>query len=292
MRNRIFPLLLSTFAAAVLLLTSTAHASDLTCRSNNSNWSDEATAKAEQRLSIPANSVSTLHVNAAKNGGIQVSGWDGDHYEVLACKTAAGDDEASAQQHVAQIKMVLNGDQLSVEGPDGDRWTAFLLIHAPKNVNLDMHAKNGPVEVHDVSGTLNVEAENGPLELRNCSGQMKATAENGPIELVGTNGSAILNATNGPVSVKVRGNAWTSGQVEARSENGPIVLAVPKGFQSAFLVEASEHAPMSCAASVCDQVRKTWDDRARRMEYGTGSPVLKISTENGPIAVQTAKAEY
>ncbi len=29
MRNRIFPLLLSTFAAAVLLLTSTAHASDL-----------------------------------------------------------------------------------------------------------------------------------------------------------------------------------------------------------------------------------------------------------------------
>ena len=42
---------------------------------------------------------------------------------------------------------------------------------------------------------------------------------------------------------------------------------------------------MSCAASVCDQVRKTWDNRERRMEYGSGSPVLKISTENGPIAV-------
>jgi hypothetical protein len=28
------------------------------------------------------------------------------------------------------------------------------------------------------------------------------------------------------------------------------------------------------------------------MEYGSGSPILKISTENGPIAVQTAKAEF
>jgi DUF4097 and DUF4098 domain-containing protein YvlB len=292
MRTRILPLLLSTLTAAVLLLTSTAHASELRCRSMNSNWWDEATAEGEQRLSIPANSVSTLHVNAAKNGGIQVSGWDGDHYEVLACKSAAGKDDADAQQHVAQIKMVLNGDQLSVEGPATERWTAFLIIHAPKNVNLDMHATNGPIEAHELSGIITLEAENGPLALRNCSGQLKATAQNGPIQLIGTSGSAILKATNGPVEVKVRGNAWTGGQVEARSENGPILLAVPEGFQSAFLVEASEHAPMSCKATVCDQARKTWDDRTRRIEYGTGSPILKISTENGPIAVQTAKAEF
>ncbi len=188
--------------------------------------------------------------------------------------------------------MVLNGDQLSVEGPIGERWNAFLIIHAPRNVNLDMHAKNGPIEAREVSGTLTIEAENGPLALRNCSGQLKATAQNGPIQLVGTSGSAILKATNGPVEVKVRGNAWTGGEVEAHSENGPILLAVPEGFQSAFLVEASEHAPMSCKATVCDQARKTWDDRTRRIEYGTGSPILKISTENGPIAVQTAKAEF
>ena len=143
------------------------------------------------------NSVSTslpvrsLHVKAATNGGIQVTGWDGDHYEVLACKTAAGHDDAAAQQHVAQIKLVLNGDQLTIEGPNSDNWSAFLLIHAPKNANLDMHAVNGPVEVRDVSGTLTVQAENGPLALRNCSGQLRATADNGPIELVGTNGSAI-----------------------------------------------------------------------------------------------------
>jgi DUF4097 and DUF4098 domain-containing protein YvlB len=292
MRNRIFPLLLSAFAAAVLLFASTAHASELTCQSNNSNWDDEATANAEQRLSIPANSVSTLHVRAAKNGGIRVSGWDSDHYEVLACKTAAGETDAEAQQRLSQIKMVLNGDQLTVEGPTEEHWTAFLLIHAPRNVNLDMHAKNGPIEARDLSGALTVDTENGPLSLRNCSGQVRATAKNGPIELVGTAGSATLTATNGPVSVKVRGNAWTGGQVEARTENGPIVLAVPEGFQSAFLAEASEHAPMSCAATVCEQARKTWDDRTRRIEYGNGSPVLKISTENGPIAVQTAKAEY
>ncbi|HLH07671.1 MAG TPA: hypothetical protein VKW78_10565 [Terriglobales bacterium] len=157
---------------------------------------------------------------------------------------------------------------------------------------MDMHALNGPVEVRDVSGTLAVDAKNGPLALRNCSGQVTATAKNGPIEFVGTQGTVSLTATNGPVAVKVRGTEWTGGQVEARSENGPIVLALPEGFHSPFLLEASEHAPMSCLGSMCDQVRKTWDTGARRMEYGSGSPLLKISTENGPIAVRTAKAEF
>lgn len=288
MRRRILPLLAATMGAAVLVLTTTAHASELKCNSN-SHWWEEVTATSEQRLNVPAGA---LNVTAAKNGGIQVSGWDGDHYEVLACKVAAGENEAAARQRLTEIKVVVNGGQLSVDGPENERWSTFLLIHAPRNSNLNLHAINGPVEVRDVSGTLALEAQNGPLELRNCSGQIKATAENGPIDLIGANGSATLTATNGPVAVRVHGNQWTGGQVEARSENGPVVLAVPEGFQSSFLVEASEHAPMNCAATFCDQVRKTWDNNERRMEYGSGSPVLKLSTENGPIEVKTARADF
>lgn len=74
MRNRILPLILTTFAAAVLLLTTTARASDLTCRSMNTSWWGEPTARAQESGTVAATS-SPLHVTAARNGGIQVSGW-------------------------------------------------------------------------------------------------------------------------------------------------------------------------------------------------------------------------
>jgi len=62
-------------------------------------------------------------------------------------------------------------------------------------------------------------------------------------------------------------------------------LHVPSGFQSAFVVESSERAPMSCHASICSETRRTWDDEHRRIEFGSGAPVIRLSTENGPISV-------
>ena len=44
---------------------------------------------------------------------------------------------------------------------------------------------------------------------------------------------------------------------------------VPTGYQSSFVVESRNYAPMSCQGSICDHARKTWDDNNRRIEYGT-----------------------
>jgi len=71
----------------------------------------------------------------------------------------------------------------------------------------------------------------------------------------------------------------------ADAVNGPLTLRVPSGFRSSFLVESNGHSPVSCHASICADARKTWDDDHRRIEYGSGSPVIRLSTENGPISV-------
>jgi hypothetical protein len=52
-------------------------------------------------------------------------------------------------------------------------------------------------------------------------------------------------------------------------------------------VESNGHSPMSCHASICNDARKTWDDEHRRIEYGSGTPLIRLSTENGPISVNT-----
>jgi hypothetical protein len=48
---------------------------------------------------------------------------------------------------------------------------------------------------------------------------------------------------------------------------------------------------MSCDADVCNEARKTWDDNERRIEFGPASPVIRISTHNGPVSVEKSEAE-
>jgi hypothetical protein len=55
------------------------------------------------------------------------------------------------------------------------------------------------------------------------------------------------------------------------------------------VVESTNHAPMSCRASICDGARKTWDDEHRRIEYGSSPAVVHLSTVNGPVSVEEGR---
>jgi len=56
-------------------------------------------------------------------------------------------------------------------------------------------------------------------------------------------------------------------------------------------VESRNYSPMSCHASICDNARKTWDDNNRRIEYGGSPAMIRLSTVNGPVSVQSAREE-
>jgi DUF4097 and DUF4098 domain-containing protein YvlB len=120
--------------------------------------------------------------------------------------------------------------------------------------------------------------------MRDCSGEANISAENGPISFSGTSGKLRLHTQNGPISVSLGAN-WDGSELVADAVNGPLTLRVPSGFRSSFLVESNGHGPVSCHASICSDARKTWDDDHKRIEYGSGSPVIRLSTENGPISV-------
>jgi DUF4097 and DUF4098 domain-containing protein YvlB len=120
--------------------------------------------------------------------------------------------------------------------------------------------------------------------MKDCSGEANISAENGPISFSGTSGKLRLHTQNGPISVSLGAN-WDGSELVADAVNGPLTLRVPSGFKSSFLVESNGHGPVSCHASICADARKTWDDDHRRIEYGSGSPVIRLSTENGPISV-------
>jgi DUF4097 and DUF4098 domain-containing protein YvlB len=247
----------------------------------------DAVVRSEERTLAKAEAP-VLKVRPHANGGAQVVGWDKDTYSVTACKAVARGD--TAERMLSQITMQIENGTVSTRGPAGeDEWTVYLLIRAPKSATIDLVTMNGPISLYDVDGKLTAHAHNGPISLKNFSGDADISALNGPISLEGGSGNVRIRTENGPISVDLKEKTWSGSGLSADAKNGPLTLRVPSGFQSSFVVESTNYAPVSCRASVCDSARKTWDDEHRRIEYGTSPAVLHLSTVNGPVSVEQGR---
>lgn len=230
-----------------------------------------------------------LKVHPHANGGTQVVGWDNANYSVTACKAVGPGDDA--ERMLSQITMTIENGTVSTHGPsgEGEDWTVYLLIRAPKSAAMELETANGPISLYDVDGKLTAHAHNGPISLHNFSGEANVTAQNGPISMEGSSGNIRIKTENGPISVNLNGTSWNGIGLSADAQNGPVTLRVPSGFQSSFVVESTNHAPMSCRASICGSARKTWDDEHRRIEFGSSPAVLHLSTVNGPVSVEDGR---
>jgi len=248
----------------------------------------DAVVRSEERT-LTKSEAPVLQVHPHSNGGVQIVGWDKETYSVTACKAAAGSGDA-AERILSQITMSIENGKVSTKGPgDEGKWTVELLIRTPKSAVIDLETRNGPISLYDVDGKLTARAQNGPISLKNFSGDAEITAVNGPISLDGSKGSVRIHTENGPISVALEGKTWSGTGLTADAQNGPMTLTVPSGYQSSFVVESTNHAPVSCQASICDSARKTWDDEHRRIEYGNAPAMIRLSTVNGPVSVEESR---
>jgi len=227
--------------------------------------------------------VRSLTVHSSKNGGVYVIGTDEGTYSVKACKAAAFGDTSS-------IRSSISGGTVSADGPDRSDWVVYFIVRAPRNASLDLDAHNGPIAVRDVVGTITAHTQNGPLSLKNSSGTIDASAVNGPVSFAGDSGNVKLRVQNGPLSVKLRSGFWGSGSLEASTTNGPLSLKLPENYRSGVVVETDGNGPVSCKAAACRGVRAFRDDgdedRPRRIELGSGSTAVHLSTTNGPLSIK------
>jgi hypothetical protein len=253
--------------------------SDLGMRFDNRR----AMVQSEERTIAKAEA-STLRVQAEANGGLQVEGWENSHYGVTLCKAAeSGPDTENV---LSQIHLTFQSGELGVSGPAShNRWTAYILLKAPKDASLDLEVNNGPVGLFHVDGNLKVRAQNGPITLLGCTGDVSLSTQNGPVTLEGNSGRLRVQAQNGPLTISLSGKNWTGSGIEAHADNGPLTLEIPSGYQSGVLVESVGHGPFQCHAPVCSEGRKNWEEDRKSIEFGSGPTVIHLSTVNGPVSV-------
>jgi DUF4097 and DUF4098 domain-containing protein YvlB len=242
-------------------------------------------AQVNESFTLSKGEAPILELNAADRGHIRVRGWDRADYSVETCKIAAAETRGAAEQMARGISVAHTAGRISYSGPAGDsaEWMAVFFIHAPRDASLNLEATNGPIEVRGVNGSVKLRATNGPIAIAECGGTVEAHTTNGPIAFSGDRGEVHLNAQNGPISLKLGAETWNGAQLEARTINGPLAVSLPENFRSGMRLETSGHTPVSCSAAPC---RNAWRD-GRTMQMNGTNDTIRMSTENGPVAIHT-----
>ena len=234
-----------------------------------------------QKETLDARGLRSLKVSV-QNSAVSVVG-GAPAYEITVCKAAEREEDLAA------IHVRLNGNEIEATGPDDSRWQASYFVRVPRGADLDLSAKNGPLSIRDVVGTVVARSHNGPLSLKNVDGNVDAETRNGPISISGGSGDLKASASNGPLSVKLSGASW-NGTLDASTKNGPLSVSVPRDFASGVVVEAHGRGPISCNADACNRramhVDSDDDDEPRRIELGSGPVNVHLSTVNGPVTVK------
>lgn len=272
-----------------------------TCPDIRVRYDERDAERAEDSFTL-AGGATPLSVRLPENSSIRVIGGSGDEFAVTVCKFARRAAELEA------IRVSPDASGMAFRGPSSREWMVFLIVHAPGNAALDLEAKNGSIGVKDIAGRVSARTTNGPIDLEGCSGPLDANAENGPISLErcsgagaaravngpidfsGSRGTYKLETKNGPISVELEGNRWEGGGLDGHAVNGPLSLKISDDYRSGVRVDMAGHGPVSCPSQVCRSARRQSNEDSRSLEFGeSGSdPVIRLSTENGPVSVAPA----
>jgi DUF4097 and DUF4098 domain-containing protein YvlB len=256
------------------------------CRDINVTFDRQPGITEETEMTIPPAEVSTLRAQASNNG-IYVTGWDRAEYSVKTCKAVAP-DSPNASSMLKEITTTNANGRISVNGPSSGEWMANLIIMTPRLSALDLQTANGPLQLRDLAGVIRLSAANGPISLDNVGGSVQATTANGPISVKGATGDHHLSATNGPINIALSGGRWDGPGLEASTQNGPLNLEIPESYGSGVRIQASDHSPVSCKSAACAQATRSLTSPSV-IRLGSGDPVVRLSTVNGPLSIQSPK---
>lgn len=244
------------------------------CRDIQVHFSDMEVASTEEEFTI---GVTALSIVSPRDGGVWLIGSERTDFGVTACLFAGGTDSRAAARVLQTIKVERTGGRLTATGGEG-HWVVHLIVHAPRGRSVDVEMANGPVELRNVDGKYGVRATNGPVAVNGATGVIDVRTTNGPISVEGGSGDVTVRAQNGPVSVRLSGSAWKGKGLDGSVGNGPLSVKVPSSYASAVVIERTGHGPFDCrgcAGRLND----------RRIEFGDGPPVVRLSAGNGPVSV-------
>lgn len=236
----------------------------LTCRDN---WySDRLMGHCEIKEQTVA-AGGAITVDARKNGGVSVKGWDRNEVLVRARIQTGASTQSEADDLAKQIRIETGGGKIFAEGPENRRdhhWNVSYEIFVPRRTDLSLEAYNGGISIADVSGRIEFTGHNGGVVLKRVGGLVRG------------------GTTNGGVVVELDGARWDGETLDVKTTNGGIVMSVPENY-SAHLETGTVNGHLSVDFPVTVQGRIT---RELAVNLGSGGPTVRATTTNGGVKIK------
>ena len=231
------------------------------------NWSDNDEIHCELRTRGAKATGATISVDGRRNGGASITGWDRDSIHIRAMVTTRSRTEARAKELASEVRTDLAAATLAADGPNTsgrDSWWVSYDIMVPRRSNISVETVNGPINIENVNGKIELEATNGPVILSGVGGDVQSRTQ------------------NGPMIVELTGTKWEGTGLDASTQNGPVQLSIPKGY-SAELETGTHNGPMSFGLPITVQGRI--NPRRITTTLGSGGARIRVVTHNGPVVV-------
>lgn len=235
----------------------------LSCRDN---WySDRLVGQCEMReQKLPAG---PLTVDASRNGGVAIKGWDQNEILVRARVQGAAASQGEADQLVKQIRIETAGGKVFAVGPETTKnyqWNVSYEIFVPKRTDLSLEAYNGGISIADVSGRIEFTGHNGGVVLKRVGGSVRG------------------GTMNGGLVVELDGSSWNGEELDVKTTNGGIVMVIPENY-SAHLETGTVNGHLNIDFPVTVQGRI---GRELAVNLGNGGPTVRATTTNGGVKIK------
>jgi DUF4097 and DUF4098 domain-containing protein YvlB len=257
MRNQLLTLALAGFSAVTLV----AQEKQLTC-DKRGNWNDKVGTCEIREQSIPF--AGRLAVDAGKNGGISVKGWDRADVLVRAKVEAWGDTEADAKSLATQIRLDTSAGVVKPSGPESKGWAVSFEIFVPRRGDLNLNAYNGGIGIDGVTGRIQFKTTNGGVHLTRLGGDVEG------------------KTTNGGVHVELAGARWEGQKLDVETKNGGVNMTMPANYSAQLETETVNGSvkvdfPMTVKGDLTNKKIST--------TIGSGGPTIRVVTVNGGVKV-------
>jgi hypothetical protein len=214
--------------------------------------------------------VNPLDVDAGRNGGIRVRGWDRGDVLVRARIMSHAETDAEARRVVSGVRISTAGGNVRAEGPSdsaGGRdtsWSVSFEIQVPRTALLTLTTNNGGISIYDFGGTAKFRAKNGGVSLSNVSGDIRG------------------ETTNGGVTIDLSGDRWDGTGLDVETRNGGIRMTIPEHY-SAALETGTTHGGIKIDFPITMQ--GTYGRRLTTT-LGAGGAPLRAITTNGGVTIR------
>jgi DUF4097 and DUF4098 domain-containing protein YvlB len=234
------------------------------CR--DAGWDDDRYRACDVReYTLPAG---PLTVDAGRNGGIRVQGWEGNDIRVQAVVTANARTEAEARQLASEVQVQAGSGKVSSTGPpsrDRVSWSVSYRINVPHRSDLELLATNGGITINAVQGNIRFETTNGGVRLTDLGGEVRGQTRNGGL------------------TVTLAGERWDGVGLDVETSNGGVNLSIPDGYNAELTTRTVNGGfrfdyPLTIQGELSPR-------QGIQTTLGAGGPPISVRTTNGGLRI-------